>query len=472
MSDHGTFRVGIVGGGFSGAAVAAHLAALAPRALPSLEITVFERRARLGGGLAYGDAHDGHLLNVPAGRLGLWPARPGHFHVWCASRGLGDDPHAFRPRVLFGEYAASELAETLRRSRSAVTLVHRRETAETVRDSGTRLEIESSRGRRSRFDHVVLALGHGPVRRPAGLDGIATDPRLLEGPWNAAGLDCLAAGRRILIVGTGLTMVDAALSLERRGFRGEIVAISRRGLLSRSHGPGRSAEHAAWAAALPDGSLTGLLRAVRARIADGDDWRGVIDALRPETVRLWKSLPVRDRRRFAARLAALWDVHRHRCPPASAATVDAMRRDGRLTVVAGRIVGANARPRGLELDLTFRGKSRRERFDGVILGTGGEPDPTRWGSPLVDGLLRDGLARADEAGLGLATDDLGFLDGRGDRRLSLIGPARRGESWESTAVPELSRQAASLAAAVTAFLRSSRGTVPRVPPFLLDQEIA
>jgi uncharacterized NAD(P)/FAD-binding protein YdhS len=54
-------------------------------------------------------------------------------------------------------------------------------------------------------------------------------------PWtdpSEAGLD---PDGTVLILGTGLTMVDYALSLIDGGHRGRIAAMSRRGLLPRVH---------------------------------------------------------------------------------------------------------------------------------------------------------------------------------------------------------------------------------------------
>ena len=45
----------------------------------------------------------------------------------------------------------------------------------------------------------------------------------------------VAPNSTILILGTGLTMVDAAIGLSESGHRGPIVAVSRRGLLPRAH---------------------------------------------------------------------------------------------------------------------------------------------------------------------------------------------------------------------------------------------
>ncbi|WP_051380313.1 hypothetical protein [Bradyrhizobium sp. WSM1743] len=62
-----------------------------------------------------------------------------------------------------------------------------------------------------------------------------------------------------------------------------------------------------------------MLRWLRDRIdrhiAEGGDWRGVIDGLRPYTQRLWRELSPISKRRFLEHARAWWDVHRHRMAP-------------------------------------------------------------------------------------------------------------------------------------------------------------
>jgi uncharacterized NAD(P)/FAD-binding protein YdhS len=73
--------------------------------------------------------------------------------------------------------------------------------------------------------------------------------------------------------------------------------------------------------------------------------------------------------------------------------------------------------------------------------------------PMLGSLLRGGLASPDELGLGLRTDGDGHLvgaDGSVDARLLLVGALRRGDLWETTAVPELRGQAAAAARAAAA----------------------
>ena len=72
--------VAIVGGGFTGAAVAYHLARLLPEG--TARIVVYEPRAMLGGGLAYDTDEPVHRINVPAARMTLLPGDDTHFERW------------------------------------------------------------------------------------------------------------------------------------------------------------------------------------------------------------------------------------------------------------------------------------------------------------------------------------------------------------------------------------------------------
>ena len=122
----------------------------------------------------------------------------------------------------------------------------------------------------------------------------------------------------MLLVGSGLTAIDVALSLHARGHEGVIHAVSRHGRLPASHRS--TAARPAPPCALPGEptSLTarGLLRVLRAELvvaaARGDDWRSVIDGLRPVTTGLWWGLPTAERERFLRHLARRWELVRHR----------------------------------------------------------------------------------------------------------------------------------------------------------------
>src|SRR5208337_4490449 len=99
----------------------------------------------------------------------------------------------------------------------------------------------------------------------------------------------------ILILGTGLTMVDVVLSLARAGHEGPIVALSRRGLIPRRHAEAHSAHSLPPPPALSlniVADLRAVRQFVREQSAGGRDWRDVLDALRPVTTAYWRSLPL------------------------------------------------------------------------------------------------------------------------------------------------------------------------------------
>ena len=104
----------IIGGGFSGTALATYLL---NRGGNGLDINIVEPRPSLGWGVAYGDAAPFHILNVPAQRMSLWQNNADGFLDWARRHGprLGwakagsADGNTYLPRRLFGHYVVAEL---------------------------------------------------------------------------------------------------------------------------------------------------------------------------------------------------------------------------------------------------------------------------------------------------------------------------------------------------------------------------
>ena len=105
--------------------------------------------------------------------------------------------------------------------------------------------------------------------------------------------------------------------------------------------------------------------------------------------------------------------------------------------------------RGLEVNIRLRGGgARKERFDAIVRCIGPALERAENDSPLMSALLGGGVALADPTGLGFVTDDRGRVvrpDARPSETLFAIGALRRPTEWESTAVPDISKQAAALA---------------------------
>jgi uncharacterized NAD(P)/FAD-binding protein YdhS len=427
-------RVAIVGAGFSGTLLAVNLVRH-----DGPDTLLIERGERFGRGVAYATGNPDHLLNVRAANMSALPDAPAHFAEWLAARNPAAGPATFVPRATYGAYLDDLLAWT--RRYAGTRLSERRADVISVRPDLYNVAIGFADGCQERADVVVLATGNLPPHTPPGLDPAPLGDRYLADPWR---LD-LAAGLRasdtMLLLGTGLTMVDMALTLDGTGFAGPIVALSRRGLVPRAHGdgpPGKLAER-------PPARLVPLLRAVRRR-AEAIGWRGAVDELRPHTQDLWRAASPADRARFLRHLRPWWDVHRHRLAPEIAGRIDAMRASGRLVVRAGTLMGCDA----TGVRFRPRGSHTVERIDvaRVVNCTGPAGDAARSTDPLLRQLLADGLARPDAFRLGLDVDADSRLigaDGRPQARLYALGPLTRGAYWEITAVPDIRVQAWHLA---------------------------
>ena len=406
-------RIAIVGAGYSGTMTAVE----ARRALPDAEIMLVEKRGRFAAGAAYSTTSPSHFLNVRAHSMSAFADAPEDFTEWLGREGLGGAGDFARrrdyARYLAGIFEGAGV---------------RRVEGEAVAVEGRDLVLAS--GERIGFDALVLAGGNYPGRLPARLAIEA-----LDDPWGPAGAEALArlaaAGGDLLLVGTGLTMVDVALSLVDAGFKGRMVAVSRRGLVPRPHEepPSPPLDLA------PPARLADLVRHVR-RLRP---WRAAVDSLRPHSHDLWRGFTLAEQRRFLRHLRPWWDVHRHRIAPPVAERIAALRAEGRLEVLAGR-----SRQVGDEVVVSLRGGGEmRRRFAAAVNCTGPEGAIARIEDPLIRQMLASGLAQANALGLGLEVDEASRLvgaDGVAGPYLFAVGPLTKGAFWEIVAVPDIRGQ--------------------------------
>lgn len=430
----------IVGGGFSGTLLAINLLRHeGPRA------TLIERDpGRLGRGVAYSARQPTHLLNVRAANMSALPDHPDHFVRWLERNGLGDAA-SFASRAVYGRYLNDLLAEAGARFPGRLTILEGEAVGLEERPDGVaiRLADQTELG----ADLAVLAPGNLPPHVPAEIARAGLDwDRFVADPWGSDPAEGLTGIDTVLLLGTGLTAVDAALALEASGFEGRIVALSRRGLLPRVHAVvGASAK----LTERPPSRTVALLRSVRER-ARQQDWRLAIDELRPHTRGIWRAASMKERRRFLRHLRPWWDVHRHRLAPDVAARVDALREAGRLEVLAGKLVEVEPRGEGVSIRWRPRGEHAVQEMTvrRIVNCTGPAGDFARSGDPLLASLAEAGLIRPDPLHLGIDVDARQRaidVDGRHHARLRVIGPMTRGGDWEMTAVPDLRRQAWDLA---------------------------
>jgi uncharacterized NAD(P)/FAD-binding protein YdhS len=450
--------IAVVGAGFSGTIAALKLL----RRLPSDQpVILCERAPEFAKGVAYATGESDHLLNVRAANMSALDDEPLHFEEWLKRRapngheGMHETPAGlFASRGLYGQYLRSILDYAMRETAGHAQLrLMPDDVTDVIADRGG-YELLCASGQRLQVSGIVLANGNLPPEEKA-------DPRICENPWGAKAWARLEGDLPVMIVGTGLTMVDLAISMRRRGFKGKIVAMSRGGMLPTRHAPVTPwpTPHFTLAEEQSVPLLMAHLRdEVFAAAEQGVDWRAVIDSMRPITASLWSRLPLTERQRFLRHARRYWDVHRHRMAPPHADLIESMQADGSLSVIGGRIRGFESTPTQVLVKYAPRGGNGAETtlaVQRVIMASGLEHiDRTR--DPLMKNLLDRGLVRLDRQGLGIdVTDGLNVVrdDGAPAERIWALGPIVRGVFWECVAVPDIRVQATHVAVSVVARLR-------------------
>ena len=447
----------VIGAAASGTLATTYLLRAAAAARTPLRIALIDRYGQHGLGRAYATENPAHLLNSPVDRMSAVAADPGHLTRWAAANGIRHD--GFLSRAAFGRYLSELLADAERMAGPTATVA--RVTSDVVgltyTGSGRPLRLHLAAHGRIDADAAVLATGNASPATPF---PAPASSRYIRDPWIPGALDGVADGSPVVVLGTGLTMLDVAISLTGAHPRTAVHAVSRHALIPREHraSPGSAVQPSV--RQVPDLSpvdLPGLIRYVRGAAAQApDDWQAVVDALRPHIPGLWRRLSLSDKRLFLRHVARYWEVHRHRMPPATARRIDQLRSAGRLSVQHGRIIAVTETPTGLCVRIEHGGRVTEVAAGWLINATGPAADITATTDPLLRGLLDSGLARPDRLRLGIEVDARGALlnaSGTPNDIIVALGPPLRGQLYETTAIPEIRDQAAALAGRLLAICR-------------------
>jgi uncharacterized NAD(P)/FAD-binding protein YdhS len=433
--------IAIVGGGASGVLLTAHLLR-SPQ--PDLRVTLIEKAPTFGRGRAYSTTLPDHVLNVSALGMSAYADDPEHFWRWVRENGIVTDgnPAVYLPRAIYGRYLEELLADIVQREGDRLRVV--RETCAGLMPTASGVDVQLANGTSIACHAAVLAVGHDEEPSPEHPLSVRVDS-----PADTP-LDSQA---RVLILGTGLSMVDAWLTLQHRGHRGEVVAVSRRGLLPSPHRKGKPIRLDI--ADVPLGTelsyFVGWLRdLIRATQRAGGDWRDVLDGLRPFNQSVWQSWPASAKRRFLEHTKAWWDIHRHRMAPAIHMRIDAAVRSGRIRLVAARVESMTKHDGRIAVALQHRHSRAPETIeaDRVYDCTGIVKDLSAGSIAVVRALIDRGLARPDALKLGLdVTDGCAVIadNGSASDKLFAVGPLTRGTFFEIEAIPDIRTQCAGLA---------------------------
>ncbi|WP_277593316.1 FAD/NAD(P)-binding protein [Pseudomonas chlororaphis] len=456
----------IVGGGLSGALLAAQLLRLPGRR----QVRVIEPRSELGRGEAYSAVELGHTLNGNAARMSVDPDNADDLTQWLSDYLAGGGwpeseqqlvpvSELFAPRGIFGLYVQQRLAEAQAiGALQGSTVAHVRAEAVDLQADAEGAWLTLDDGQRLRGAFAVLATGMFPAARTPQTESSGLNAAALD-PWDVAAMSRLDPQATVLIIGSGLTMVDAVVSLEQAGHCGPIEVFSRHGLL-----PHVRRQPPAWVDFLaedpsirtPRQLLHELRRQCRQALADGVDWQAPLDTVRAHIGRLWSQATDGQRRQFVRHVRPWWESHHHRSPPLSAELVARLHGEGRLRIHAASFKGLEPSADGrLAIGIRRRGETQTSWVvgDALINSSGIEYDWRRVARPLPQQLLARGLIQPGPLALGIRADAGGaVVDAQGQvaSRLFAMGPPLRGMWWESTAVTDVASQAKALAARLVA----------------------
>jgi uncharacterized NAD(P)/FAD-binding protein YdhS len=436
----GQSRVLIVGAGFSGTSLAVRLLALG-----RCRVILVERSGAFGRGPAYATSSDVHRLNVRANRMSAFPEDPDHFVRWLAEHARSEaDPNGFARRSLYGAYLGDVLRQTA--ARAPGRLVRRFGEVAAIEPFEDGVSAFLSDGASIEADAVVLATGAPPPDTPQAVKGLVGSSRYVADPWAPNALDLIGRRDDLVLMGTGLTTVDVLLGLEARGWTGKATAISRHGLLPEPHHRATGAPADAPPEKTP---LSEALKTFRRR-AQTTPWPRLIDEIRPHLQAIWLGMDLAEKRRFLRHLRSWWDVRRHRLAPDAAQRMSGLKAEGRLKVLAAKVVGASRQGEQLLIDVRPRRAQALRTVSGawLINCTGPAGGMAETDDPLIASLLADGTVRPDPLGLGLDVDaelSLKAAGGESHRRLFALGPLTRGVFWEVSAAADIGVHARDLA---------------------------
>jgi uncharacterized NAD(P)/FAD-binding protein YdhS len=443
--------IAIIGGGFSGVMTAVNLARLSRQ---PLHLTIINQHRPTARGVAYGTKRMEHLLNVAARNMSAFPDLPDHFLQWLRTRSEYDMVpdielrERFIPRMIYGDYLRGLMQQYLQSPMESMpvrtTFIESNAVDVSPQANGAVIHLED--GSRVEATRIVLATGNEP---PAGLPGSAElqeHPAWIGNPWQSWENRLPSSGGTVLVLGTGLTTVDAVITLRALGWQGVIHAVSRNGWLPHSHFRGiEYPDFPPPGVDLADLGLKKLVALVErhcARLRElGANPAIIVDKMRPHTQRVWQRFTLEERLEFIRHHAARWNILRHRIAPEIYAQLTTAQLTGQLQVHSASIEGVRADGNRVRVHLSG-GKALTG--DLVINATGPNTKFTATSSVLLQNLLRSGLVTPDETEMGARVDADHTIIGRDGQRsetLLALGPLLRGTLWETIAVPELRSQA-------------------------------
>ena len=254
-------------------------------------------------------------------------------------------------------------------------------------------------------------------------------------------------------------MVDCVLSLKKAGVTGKLYVVSPRGYTPASHN--KAEIYPDFYSELKGKILLEIFQIVRKHLkiaeSKNNSWIGVVDSLRPHVQELWITLSKKDKQQFISHIRHIWGVARHRLPITTHKELMDLKTKGQLEIIGGRIIHFdsaqcdNKLTNGIvNVSIQLRGSSKKRDLSvsRVINCTGPQSNYKELKEEFIQNLLAKRIIISNELKMGIETDINGQVhqeDGKTSTDIYAIGSLLRGVLWETTAVPEISKQAEQIA---------------------------
>jgi uncharacterized NAD(P)/FAD-binding protein YdhS len=439
-----TSKLVIVGDGFAAAVTAIHLLR---KGIAADSLTIIGD-GPLGKGHAYGCASRFFRLNVREDLPIVFSEDPLHFARWAEAN--IDDPEAktsagfFYRRADFGRYVSELIAteagfDQIRRIPSKVCRLNQ---------ANGLWKLDTADGGLYYAERVVIATGNSAPTWPCPIkakQGEQSAPQLIENPWTGQYLDTIHAEEHIVLLGGGLTALDAIYALAEQGHRGLITIVGPRPLFPPTQAQWTRKKQPNWPEKLSPAKLVRFMRQyLPSAPTTSTEWQCAWEELRPNLNAIWQQLTPHQRQSLFKRLGWAWSLYRFRASPQTIKAYEQLKANNQVHFAVGRAKQVDCSDRAITVQLS---DGQSIQADRIINCTGVGTDL------FLNKLISDSIAISDPLGRAIGVNiNLSVIKPnlQAWNNLWMLGPATMGSLGDVIAASAISKQAEGLASQIQA----------------------
>jgi uncharacterized NAD(P)/FAD-binding protein YdhS len=297
-------------------------------------------------------------------------------------------------------------------------------------------------------EKVIIATGNSPPSWPCPIKtelGEQADPQLIENPWTGQYLAAIQPEEHVVLLGGGLTALDAIYALAMQGHRGLITIVGPRPLFPPTQAQWARQKQPNWPEKLSPAKLVRFMRQyLPSASTTSSEWQCAWEELRPNLNAIWQQLTPHQRRSLFKRLGWAWSLYRFRASPQTIQAYEQLKVNNQVHFAVGRARQVECTKGVITVQLN---KGQRIQADRIINCTGVGTDL------FLNTMIADAIAIPDPLGTAIAVDtNLNVIKPnlRAWNNLWMLGPATMGSLGDVVAASAISKQAEGLATQIQA----------------------